>query len=163
VLRTQGRHGEVAAELHTGSVERFRSLSRVLALDRHDRRRELRLENFWSHKGLVVLKFQGVDSISQGETLVACEIQVPRGNRFPLQSGEVYVSDLIDCEIFNREAHVGRVADVQFGSGDAPLLVVKSGRKECLIPFAEAFLVSLDLDGKRIEMQLPEGMVELND
>jgi ribosomal 30S subunit maturation factor RimM len=40
---------------------------------------------------------------------------------------------------------------------------VKSGRKECLIPYAEAFLVSLDLDGKRIEMQLPEGMVELND
>ena len=161
MLRTQGRRGEVAAELHTASQERFRRGSRVLALDARNHRREFVVENAWPHKGLVVLKFGGVENISQAETLVGCEIQVPRRERLPLPAGEVYVSDLLGCAVFNHGVEVGRIADVQFGSGDAPLLVVKAGAKEYLLPFAEAYLVEADIEGKRIDVNLPEGMLEL--
>ena len=160
MLRTQGRRGEVAAELHTSSRERFSNGSRVFALDKEDRRRELLVEDSWPHKGLVVLKFRAVESISQAETLVGCEIQVPRTERLPLSAGEVYVSDLVGCAVFDRGAEVGRITDVQFGSGDAPLLVVKAGPKEHLLPFAAAYLVTLDLEHRRVEMELPEGMLE---
>ena len=163
MLRTQGRRGEVAVELHTASRERFPKGFRVFALDKHNQRRELVVEDAWPHKGLVVLKFRGVENISQAETLVACEIQVPRAERLPLSAGEVYVSDLVGCAVFDRGAEVGRIADVQFGSGDAPLLTVKAGGKEYLLPFAEAYLVKVDTEGKRIDMNLPEGMVELSD
>ena len=162
MLRTQGRRGEVAAELHTGSPERFRSGFRVLAQGEHDSRRELVVENSWPHKGLVVLKFHGVENISQAETLVGCEIQVPRAERLPLPAGEAYVSDLVGCAVFNRDTKVGRIEDVQFGSGDAPLLVVKAGGKEHLLPFAEAYLVKVDLEGRRVDVNLPEGMLELD-
>jgi len=163
VLRTQGRRGEVAAELHTASHERFRHGSRVLALDAHDHRRELVVEDAWPHKGLLVLKFGGIENISQAETLVGCEIQVPRTERLPLSAGEVYVSDLVGCAVFNRGAEVGRIARVQFGSGDAPLLVVKAGAKEYLLPFAAAYLVEVDPANQRIAMELPQGMLELNE
>jgi 16S rRNA processing protein RimM len=162
VLRTQGRRGEVAAELHTGSRERFPSGSRVFALDEHNQRREFVVEDSWPHKGLVVLKFRGIESISQAETLVGCEIQVPRQERLPLPAGQVYVSDLVGCAVFDRGAEVGRIAEVQFGSGDAPLLVVKAGKKEYLLPFAEAYLVKVDTEGKRLEVNLPAGMLELD-
>ncbi len=60
---------------------------------------------------------------------------------------------------------VGSVADVRFGAGEAPLLVVrrKSGdrEEEFLVPFAEAFLRKTDLAARRIEMELPEGLLEL--
>jgi len=161
VLRTQGRRGEVAAELRTASHERFPEGARVFALDRQDRRRELTVEDSWPHKGLVVLKFRGVESISDAEELAGCEIQVPRTERLPLPAGEVYVSDLVGCAVFDRGAEVGTVADVKFSSGDAPLLVVKAGEKEHLLPFAEAYLVKLDTAGKRIEMELPPGILEL--
>jgi len=151
----------VAAELHTASPERFRSGGCLFALDEHNQRREFVVEDFWPHKGLVVLKFRGVESISQAETLVGCEIQVPRQERLPLPAGEVYVSDLVGCAVFARGAEVGRIAGVQFGSGDAPLLVVKAGQKEHLLPFAEAYLVKVDLERGRVEMELPEGMLEL--
>jgi 16S rRNA processing protein RimM len=149
----------VAAELHTASPGRFRS-ARVFALDEHNQRREFIVEDSWPHKGMVVLKFRGIESISQAETLVGCEIQVPRQERTALPAGEFYVSDLVGCAVFDRGAEVGRIAEVQFGSGDAPLLVVKAGKKEHLLPFAEAYLVKVDLEGRRLDMDLPEGMLE---
>jgi len=162
VLRTQGRRGELAAELHTVSWERFPSGCRVFALDGHNQRREFVVEDSWPHKGLVVLKFGGIESISQAETLIGCEIQVPLSERLPLAAGEVYVSDLVGCAVFDRGAEVGRIAEVRFGSGDAPLLVVKAGDKEYLLPFAAAYLVKVDTEGKRLDMNLPEGMLELD-
>ena len=160
MLRTQGRRGEVAAELHTGFRDRFLGGSRVFALDEHDQRQELVVEDSWPHKGLVILKFRGVESISQAEALIGCEIQVPRAERFPLAAGEVYVSDLVGCAVFDRGAGIGRIAEVRFGSGDAPLLVVRSGTKEHLVPFAAAYLVKVDTKGKRLDMSLPEGLLE---
>jgi 16S rRNA processing protein RimM len=170
VLRTQGRRGEVAAELHTGSAGRFRNGSRVFALGTHEdthegtreRRRELMVEDAWPHKGLVILKFGGVESISEAEALIGCEIQVPLLERLPLPAGEVYVSDLVGCAVFDGGSEVGRIAEVQFGSGDAPLLVVRAGPKEYLLPFALAYLVRVDVAGKRVDMDLPGGMLELN-
>lgn len=161
MLRTQGRRGEVAAELHTASRERFSVGFRVFALDEGNLRRELLIEDSWPHKGLLVLKFRGVESISHAETLVGCEIQVPRADRSPLPAGEVYVSDLVGCAVFDRGAEVGRIANVKFSSGDAPLLVVRAGNKEHLLPFAEAYLVKVDTESKRIDMELPEGILEL--
>jgi len=162
VLRTQGRRGEVAVELYTASRERFPEGSRVFALREYNQRRELVVENSWPHKGLVVLKFRGVENISQAETLIGCEIQVPRAERLPLPAGEVYVNDLVGCAVFDRGVEVGRIAEVQFSSGDAPLLLVRAGAKEHLLPFAEAYLVKVDTEGKRIDMDLPEGMLELS-
>ena len=56
---------------------------------------------------------------------------------------------------------VGTVADVQFGAGEAPLLVVKRGEQEFLVPYAEAFLKNTDLPARRIEFELPEGLLEV--
>lgn len=134
----------------------------MFALDAREQRRELLIEDSWPHKGLVVLKFRAVDDISEAEALVGCEIQVPRQERLPPGIGEVYVSDLTGCTVFDGGCEVGRIADVQFGAGDAPLLVVKAGQKEHLLPFAEAYLVKVDTQGKRVEMNLPEGLLELN-
>jgi 16S rRNA processing protein RimM len=161
VAKTQGRHGEVAAELHTDFPEKFAERKKLFALAADGERRELRLEEFWPHKSYVVLKFAGVDSITDAEALVGCEIQVPREQRAELDAG-AYVSDLVGCEVFDRERPVGKVKDVQFGAGEAPLLVVAQGSKEILIPFAQEFIAWIDLEGKRVEMKLPAGMLELD-
>jgi len=162
VARPQGRHGEVAAELHTDFPERFAERKRVFALLPGGQRRELRVEEFWPHKGRMVLKFAGVDSISQAEALAGCEIQIPRSERAKLEPGSVYAGDLIGCEVIASGATVGKIDEVQFGAGDAPLLVIRQGRRELMIPFAEAYLKKVDLSGRRVEMELPEGMLELD-
>jgi len=166
VRKTQGRHGEVAVELHTDVPDRFRVGLKLFALAQDNSRRELQVEELWPHKALLVLKFAGVDSISDAELLIGCELQVPRSERAQLESGWNYVSDLVGCVVFDSGREIGRIEDVQFGAGEAPLLIVVSGggagSKRYEIPYAEAYLKSVDLDRKQIQMQLPEGMLELN-
>jgi len=166
VRKTQGRHGEVAVELHTDVPDRFRVGLKLFALAQDNSRRELQVEELWPHKALLVLKFAGVDSISDAELLIGCELQVPRSERARLESGWNYVSDLVGCVVFDSGREIGKIEDVQFGAGEAPLLIVVSGvgagSKRYEIPYAEAYLKSVDLEHKQITMQLPEGMLELN-
>ena len=131
-------------------------------MGKDDSRRELRVEEVWPHKGSLVLKFAGIDSISDAEALIGSELQVPREKRAPLDAGWTYVSDLVGCAVFDRDREVGTVEDVQFGAGEAPLLMVKAGKAENEIPFAEAYLKSVDLERKRIDMELPAGMLDVN-
>jgi 16S rRNA processing protein RimM len=162
VAKTQGRRGEVAAELFTDFPERFEERRQLWALNERGERRELQLEDFWPHKGQMVLKFVGIDSINDAELLLRSEIQIPREQRAELEPGAVYVSELLGCAVFDSEREIGTVANVDFSAGEAPLLVVKDGAKEYLIPFVESFLRRVDYAGRRIEMSLPEGMLELD-
>jgi 16S rRNA processing protein RimM len=172
VSKTQGRNGEVAATLLTDFPELFATRKKLFALGgsaaqgggasgTKTTRRKLDLDEHWFHKGMVVLKFAGVDSISEAETLVGSEIQVPRSERAALGNDEFYVSDLIGCVVTDSGREIGRIKDVQFGSGEAPLLVIE-GEKEYLVPFAAAYIQNIALEQKRLEMRLPEGMLELD-
>jgi len=160
VIKTQGRHGEVAAEIHTDVPGRLHAGMKILALSEAGSRRELQIDDVWPHKNWLVLKFAGVDSISDAEVLIGCELQVPASERAKLEEGAFYVSDLIGCALFDSGREVGVVSDVRFGAGEAPLLVVGSGKHE--IPYAQVFLERVDLEHKRIEMNLPEGLLEVN-
>ena len=163
VTKTQGRKGEVAAALLTDFPERFATRRQLLALHGDGRRSQLELEDHWFHKGGVVLKFAGVDSISQAETLVGCEIQIPRAERAELPEGSVYISDLIGCVVSDGGREIGRVRDVQFGAGEAPLLLIEAGgKREFLVPFATEFLENVDLERKQVSMKLPAGLLEID-
>src|ERR1041384_3697128 len=169
VAKTQGRHGEVAATLLTDFPELFEKRRKLFALgdSKKERgaaeavRRQLELDEHWFHKGMVVLKFAGVDSMSDAEMLVGSEIQIPRSERAALGNDEFYVSDLIGCTASDSGREIGRIKDVQFGSGEAPLLVIE-GENEFLVPFAAAYIEKIALEQKRLEMKLPEGMLELD-
>jgi len=163
VLKTQGRHGEVAVEVHSEVPDRFVEDMRVFALDATGGRRQLKIEGLWPHKGHMVLKFEGIDSISDAETLLRCELQVPRAERAELEPGWTYISDLAGCVVFDGDREIGTVQGVEFGAGEAPLLMVQGEAKlPYEIPFAEAYLAGVDLVAKQIRMKLPEGMLEVN-
>lgn len=164
VVKTQGRHGEVAAEVHSDVPERFSAGMKLFALGKVDAlRRELQVEDLWPHKGLLVFKFAGVDSLSDAESLRGAELQLPKSERAKLEPGSTYVSDLIDCIVFDHGRELGRIEDVQFGAGEAPLLTVASeAGKKFDVPFAEAYLEGVDAARRQVSMNLPEGMLEIN-
>jgi 16S rRNA processing protein RimM len=164
VVKTQGRHGEVAVELHSDVPDRFSEGMKLYALDRAgESRRMLEIENLWPHKEWLVLKFHGVDSLCEAETLIARELQVPRAERATLEPGWNYVSDLVGCAVFDQGKQIGHIEDVQSGAGEAPLLIVASGAgTKFEVPFAEAYLEGVDISGREVRMKLPAGMLEIN-
>ena len=164
VVKTQGRIGEVAAEIHSDVPDRFAVGMMLSALDKAgSSRRDVEIEDLWPHKGLLVLKFAGVDSISDAEELIGSELQVPSEKRAELEQGWNYVSDLIGCIVLDAGREIGKIEDVEFGAGEAPLLIVaaKDGKKYD-VPFAEAYLEAVDLKQMQVRMKLPEGMLEVN-
>lgn len=164
VVKTQGRRGEVAAEVHSDVPERFAAGMKLFALPKAEgARRELEVEDLWPHKGLLVLKFCGLDSISEAEPLIGSELQVPAAQRAKLDAGWNYVSDLIGCTVLDHAHEIGRIEDVQFGAGEAPLLTIANAAgKKFEVPFAEAYLEEVDVKRRLVRMNLPEGMLKIN-
>jgi len=164
VVKTQGRRGEVAAEMHSDVPGRFAAGMKLFVLPKsQDSRRELEVEDLWPHKGLLVLKFRGVDSIFDAELLIGSELQVLSTQRADLEPGWNYISDLIGCVVLDQSREIGRIEDVQFGAGEAPLLMVANAAgKKFEVPFAEAYLEGVDTAQRQVRMNLPEGMLEIN-
>ena len=177
VKKTQGRKGEVAVDMHSDVPGRFAPGMKLFALPSatgtagriagrltgDENRRELEVEDLWPHKEWLVLKFQGVDSITDAEALIGSELQVPSSQRAELGAGWNYVSDLVGCTVLDRGHEIGRIADVQFGAGEAPLLVVADGAgRKFDVPFAEAYLEGVDMQRREVRMNLPRGMLEIN-
>ena len=150
--------------MHSDVPGRFAAGMQLFVLPKsQDSRRELEVEDLWPHKGLLVLKFRGVDSISDAELLIGSELQVLSTERADLEPGWNYISDLIGCVVLDQAREIGRIEDVQFGAGEAPLLMVANaaGRK-FEVPFAEAYLEGVDTAQRQVRMNLPEGMLEIN-
>lgn len=165
VVKTQGRHGEVAVEVHSDVPGRFTEGMKLFALPpgAGGTRSELQIEALWPHQKLLVLKFAGIDSMTQAETLVKSELQVPSSQRARLDEGWNYVSDLVGCTVLDHGREIGRIEDVQFGAGEAPLLIVadRTGKKFD-VPFAEEYLEGLDPAAKQVRMNLPDGILGIN-
>lgn len=120
----------------------------------------------------MILKFQGIDSINDAEPLKGAEIQIPAEERAQLEEGATYVADLVGCRVYVFDSRpstaglavreIGAITDVSFGAGEAPILEIRDGQKEYLVPLAQEYIRSLDTAAKRLELQLPEGMLELD-
>jgi 16S rRNA processing protein RimM len=181
LLRSQGRKGELLAELLTDFPERFESQRRVFLAPpnfagKDAEVRTAEVVSFWlpvgKNEGRIVLQFAGIDSITAAEGVAGLDVIVPYEERVPLDDESEYISDLIGCTVYDGSTAVGVIDDVQFPSTPdggrrlaeaAPLLTVLSpDGDEILIPFAKAFLVGVNVKERRVDMTLPEGLAEVN-
>jgi 16S rRNA processing protein RimM len=170
IVRPQGRHGEVLADLFTDFPERFAERKRLWlrppAGARPDVMQEATLESHWLHKGRVVLKFIDVDSITDAEKLRGFDVVIPREERMPLEGDAVYVSDLLGVRVIDvgrgGAEDAGEITDVEpEGAGPAMLVVRTETGDERLIPFVRAYLRKMDIEARRLEMDLPVGLLAM--
>lgn len=176
IRRPQGRKGEVFAEILTDFPEKFAERRRLWLLEpggsdaqsRTGIPREVALENHWAHKSGMVLHFAGVDSISAAEALNGLIVAIPRAERMELGADEAYIGDLIGCTLVDMAGAdaagrvVGVIEDVDRSAGPVAMLIVRGAAGEILVPFAKSYLRRIDLEARRVEMALPEGLVDLN-
>jgi 16S rRNA processing protein RimM len=181
ILRPQGRKGELLAELLTDFPERFETNKQVYLAKpgfsgTAPEARTAEVENFWlpvgRNEGRIVLHFAGIASIEAAEKLMGLDVLIPETERVELEDDASYISDLVGCVVYDQEAAIGVVADVHFAMTPdgarrldeaAPLLEVEGlAGEEFLIPFAKSFLISLDVAAKKIVMQLPTGLLDIN-
>ena len=180
LVRPQGRKGELLAELLTEFPERFAGEPRVYLAKpgfegEADAARSTTVTSFWlpqaKQAGRIVLGLDLSQSISDAELLAGNDVLVPIGERRLLDEDAVYVHDLIGCRLFDRSELVGTIDDVLSISGTSPvsetievapvLVVTGANHTEYLVPFARAFLQSIDLAQRRLNMELPEALLDV--
>jgi 16S rRNA processing protein RimM len=169
VLRPHGVRGEVAAEILTDFPERLKRLKFAELWDGHGTSRQLVVRKCWisqSRGGQAIFHFAGADSVDEAKKLVGLEVQVPLADRVELPAGKYYISDLVGCDVHERNGTaIGRVRGVEINGTDVagtPILVVDSAGTEILIPLAMEICVDVNTATQRIEVVLPEGLIELN-
>jgi 16S rRNA processing protein RimM len=176
IRRPQGRKGEVFADILTDFPEKFSERRRLWLVANPDSPRartspsprEVELVGHWLHKGGIVLHFGISNSISDAETLAGLIVAIPLTGRAALADDEVYIGDLIGCTLFDvggqAPVSVGVIEDVDRTAGPVSLLIVNAAgsEDEILVPFAKNYLRTVDLPGKRVEMALPAGLIDLN-
>ena len=160
IAKPRGLKGEVVADLLTDFPERFEGLEEVTAVGADGGQSELKIENAWFQNGRVVLKFEGVDSIDAAEEWRNAEICVAESEAVELESDQFYDWQLAGCEVktVTGEA-IGNVREVM-RTGGTENLVVAGETRDFLIPFAETICVEVDIAGKRIVVDPPEGLLE---
>ncbi|MCC7497507.1 MAG: 16S rRNA processing protein RimM [Bryobacterales bacterium] len=161
IRRARGNRGEVAALSRTSDPERFRQLKRVILFaPGKGEGQEAVIESAWEHNGRLILKFQGVQTISDAEKLAGWEVRIPLGERRQLPPDEYYHSDLVGCEMFDHASgeRLGTVVAAHEYGGPLVLEVAPPDGTRFLVPFARAICPVIDVDARRIEANLPEGL-----
>ncbi len=159
--KTRGNRGEVTAVQFSDRPDRYLDLQEVFlfgpGFSAAGEKREV--ESVWFHLQTLVFKFRGIDSISDAETLYGTEVRVPAGQRIPLDEGEYFQSDLVGCEVVDRPTgeSLGRVTGWEEAGGSGLLAI-----GDLLIPFARSICVEINPAEKRIAVELPEGLKDLN-
>jgi 16S rRNA processing protein RimM len=170
VLRPHGVRGEVAAEILTDFPERLTRLkSAELWNGKTESATPVAIRKCWlsqSRGGQAIFHFDNSGSVADAKKLVGLEVQIPLAERVALPAGSYFVTDLIGCEVYQKNGpQVGIVRDVQF-TGEAaarnPILAVDTARGELLIPLAQEICVLVDIKARRIEVVLPAGLSDLN-
>jgi 16S rRNA processing protein RimM len=115
------------------------------------------------HDGRWIVGFSDVTSIDAAETLRGVELKIPAEEIGRLAPGGYYVHDLVGCRVeMAGGTLVGPVTGVQFGTG-VPLLVIAGPNGEVLVPFTDAICRRVDVAGKLVAIDPPDGLLELNE
>jgi 16S rRNA processing protein RimM len=162
IVRTRGNRGEVLADLYTDFPARFDSLEDVW-LEWPDGSRESgRLEDAWEHKGHQVLKFEGIDSISAAERLAGAWLMVELANAVALPEGTYFDHDLVGCAVCSLNGeNLGTVKEILRIAGNNQL-VIAGKQGEFMLPAVEGICREVSVEKKRILVELPEGLIDLN-
>ena len=163
VARPHGLRGDVVVNPETDFIEeRFRVGATVWT--RSDRGDEaLTIGRMRVQNGRAVIGFDGVAGIDDAERLAGLELRVPEETLQPLAPHTYYQHQLVGCAVDTVSGEpVGTVTRVEGGVG-ASLLVVEGSRGEVLVPLTQAICRAIDVEAKRIRIEPPEGLLELNE
>jgi 16S rRNA processing protein RimM len=162
IARAHGIRGQVIVNPDTDfPAERFRA-GAVVFVERQGVVEPLTLTSLRFQRERPVVGIAGVGTMNEAQVLAGLELRVPVGDLAPLGDGTFYRHDLVGCAVETRAgAMVGTVAGVE-GTPSGSRLVVAAGAGEVLIPLVSAICTSIDPVAKRIVIDPPAGLLELN-
>jgi 16S rRNA processing protein RimM len=163
--KPRGLRGELYATVYSSRAESLQPQRRVTLFTGTGREMgAFTVAGVWEYKGGLVIRFAEAPTIAEAEPLAGCDMRIPLAERPAAPDGEFYVADLVGCLVIDRRTNetLGTVAGWQDAGGPGLLEVRREGKTEpMLVPFARSICVEIDPAGRRVVVELPEGLDNL--
>lgn len=162
MIRPHGLLGEVVVEVLSDVPERFAPgalLDWSGGPGVHERR-QLEIERVRPAGAGLLVRFAGVGDRTAAAALAPGALEVDRARVPKAEAGTFYWFELLGCSCRDAgQGELGEIVDL-LDSGGALLLVIEGGGRRLLVPFVQEFLVATDREARRLELALPEGLIE---
>lgn len=159
IVNTHGINGEVKALLYADSPSFFDKIKKLYTKTGS----VLQIRSTRTQRGMLIFKFDGIDSVDEAEKLRDTELYVKREDAGELPEGRYYIADLLGLSVFTDEGRdLGKVADV-FSTGANDVYTVKGRDKEFLIPVIDDVILSTDIEGGKIIIKPLKGLLDDED
>lgn len=163
IARPHGIRGQVIVNPETDFVEERFAAGATLWTRGAGGERTLVVTSVRVQGGRPVIGLEGFERIEDVEALAGQDLRVPEETLRPLEPGRFYHHQLVGCRVETVDgAAVGEVERVEGGAGGSRL-VVGGARGEVLVPLADEICVGIDVEGRRIRIAPPEGLLDLNE
>jgi len=164
-LRLRGAGGRLTATLVEGGIDQLRGRDWVLVGRLPGPATRYNVETYTAYGRKLALKLRGIDDAEAATHLAGLDILLPCNGLLALPEGAYYIFELVGMRVTTRAGRdLGTVRRVD-DTGAAPLLVVTpdAGGPEILIPAARSICTVIDRDARRIEVEPPEGLLEIDE
>ena len=159
IVNTFGIKGMVKVKPFTDDIRRFDELKTVY-VEKNSNQTEYEIEEVKYHKGMVLIKFKGIDKVEQAEMLRNSYLTVSRDSVEKIEEGRYYIVDLLGLEVYTDEqVLLGTLEDI-FNTGSNDIYVVKDKQgKQILLPAIQDVIKQIDIENKKIIVHLLPGLV----
>ncbi|MDW7739897.1 MAG: ribosome maturation factor RimM [Bacillota bacterium] len=163
ILSPHGTGGLLKVYPYSDFPERLKLLTEVtLVLDA--RTYHLVVEKGALYGRFWLIKFKGIDTREEAQTLNGSLIMIPLDQRIALPEGSFYHDQLVGLRVYNMEEELlGVITDIIATGGHDVYLVSrkKPGKKDLLIPGVKKIIRQVDLENLKMIVELPEGLLEI--
>jgi 16S rRNA processing protein RimM len=154
-----GRVGEVKVRLETDFPDRFARLKQVCLRWPDGKATLVDVEAARLHKGQILLKVRGIESINDAETLRNAIVLIEPQNAVRLPENEFYIHDLIGCEVVTSQGRVLGPLTTVLQNPANDVYVIGAGKSEILLPAIRDVVVNVDLENRRITVNPTPGLL----
>lgn len=161
ITSPHGIKGEVKVFPTTDDAKRFKELKKVI-LDTGKEYIPMEIEHVKFFKNMVILKFKGYDNINEIEKYKSRDLLITRDQAVDLAPDEYFITDLIGLAVVsNQGVELGTLKDVlETGANDVYVVAMKDG-KELMLPAIGDCILNVDLEQRRMEVHVLEGLMDL--
>lgn len=161
ITSPHGIKGEVKVFPTTDDAKRFKELKKVI-LDTGKEYIPMEIEHVKFFKNMVILKFKGYDNINEIEKYKSRDLLITREQAVDLAPDEYFITDLIGLAVVSDQGvELGTLKDVlETGANDVYVVAMKDG-KELMLPAIGDCILNVDLEQRRMEVHVLEGLMDL--
>ncbi|NMB15230.1 MAG: ribosome maturation factor RimM [Gallicola sp.] len=156
IANTHGVRGELKVQSLTDYDERF---SEGHSYYIGEEKKEVHIKSFRNHKGMLIMVFEEFDNINQCEKYKGDFLYVSKEDRYELPEDSYYVDDLIGFEVLHEGEKIGVLKEIQTSYVN-DIYIVETPGGDIMIPAVKEFILEINLEDKRIFVNLIEGILE---